>query len=344
MANRVVVISLAGADEPLLHELPNGTEIMCLDASSSANPLTWWRVYLKLRSLRPDLVLGWSTYANLLAVVVTRFMPHCRVILSERIYLPLMFGRTRSSLIRRSMVFKLMRILYKRADSVTANSRDTVRFLKTYIGTGPAYRILPNVIDVLDASRRAESLASPMLQGIEGPRILALGRLCYQKGFDVLLDALAQVRITHPWTLVIVGDGPEKEALMAKANSLGLGAAVRWMGKASNPFPYYHWADMVVVPSRFEGFPNVPLEAMACGRSVICSDCKTGPRELTAGGRMGVLVPVDDAEALARAILDLGLDPVKRMRLGESARNHVLINHDIGMMRHVYSEVLGLAE
>jgi len=344
MVDRINVILLRGIAETLRHELPEGTEITCLGNSSSANPLTWVRVFLILKDLRPNLILGWSTYANLLAVVVTRLMPHCRVALSERNYVPQTFGRTSGSTIRRHIVLGLMRMLYRRVDLVTANSRHNVRFLKKFIGAGPAYRLLPNVIDVRESDRLAEARLMPMLLEIQGPRILALGRLCHQKGFDILLESIALVRNTQPWSLVIVGHGPEKIALMHKAKSLGLGDSVQWIGEASNPFPYYRWADMVIVPSRFEGFPNVPLEAMACGNAVICSDCKTGPRELTAGGKTGMLVPVGDAVALSQAILDLGLHPEKRKRLGESAREHVLNNYNIGMIRKVYAEVLGLAK
>lgn len=345
IVERITVICFFSADEVLLRELPQGVDIVCLGAASSAAPLAWFQIYFRLRRLRPDLVIGWSTYANFVTVVVTRLLPKCKVILSERNYVPQMFSRTGTSPLRRYLILRLMRLLYRKADVVTANSRPNVKFLKKYIGKSPAYRLLPNVIDVMDMDRRADVLpVIPLLKKMESPRILALGRLCSQKGFDILLRAFALVHTTHPWSLVIVGEGSEKEALMLEAKALGLDRAVSWVGKVHNPFSYYRWADLVVVPSRYEGFPNVPLEAMASGRAVICSDCKTGPRELVVGGQNGVLVPVDDASALANAILELGTDPEKRARLGASARNHVLNTYDIEVMRQVYAQVLGLAK
>jgi glycosyltransferase involved in cell wall biosynthesis len=115
---------------------------------------------------------------------------------------------------------------------------------------------------------------------------------------------------------------------MARAEKRGIQAAVVWEGEQANPFPYYGWADIVISPSRFEGFPNVPLEAMACGKAVICSDCRTGPRELTRTGRYGRLVPAEDSSALAAAIISLGDHPDAARDLGHAAHEHVRACYD----------------
>jgi glycosyltransferase involved in cell wall biosynthesis len=344
LAERIDLLCLAGADEALIGELPSSVNLIFLGARSSANPIVWIRVHVKLRSLQPDLVLGWTTYANFVAVLATRLLPKCNVVLNERAYVPEVFSLDNCSRFRRRLALLLMRWLYRKAQIVTANSRSNVSFLKKYIGDGPAYRWLPNTIDTIEANRRAVEAPQPVLGDVHGPRILALGRLSFQKGFDILLRAMALVRATHPWTLVLVGDGPEKKSLINEADALGLGNSVRWIGKVQNPFPYYHWADLVVVPSRYEGFPNVPLEAMALGKAVICSDCKSGPNELIVTGKTGVLVQVGDANGLAKAIMKLASDPQYRLRLGEDARLHILHNYDSRMMASLYGSVLGLEE
>ena len=135
---------------------------------------------------------------------------------------------------------------------------------------------------------------------------------------------MKEIHKTHPtWTLLIVGDGPDKEQLVDLSKKIDIYEKIHWAGAQTNPFPYYKWADLVVVPSRFEGFPNVPLEAMACGTPVICSDCNTGPRELTCGGVYGVLVPVENVQALAHKIISLGEDSALRKKLGKKALTHI---------------------
>lgn len=336
------VICLSGADKTLRSKLPPEAGISLLNGYASSNPFTWIQVYSKLRLLKPDLVLGWSTYANLVAVTTTRCLPGSKVVLSERNYVPKMFSARDNSSVRRKMVLGLMRRLYRKADVVTANSLVNLRFLKKYIGPGPVYRLLPNVIDLDEVKPKAECAVPALLQQIQGPRILAVGRLVYQKGFDLLLDALRRVRTSHPWSLVIVGDGPLKSQLMRQAQCLGLTNHVHWAGLAENPFPFYRWAQMVVVPSRFEGFPNVALEAMAMGRAVICSDCDTGPRELTVNGKFGRLVPTGDSKALADAILELGRDPDLMDRMGGAAQGHVRKHYEPNALRERYLEALGI--
>lgn len=342
LSSRVDLICLGDADSRITSELPESVRLHTLGSRSSTSPWLWFRVVNLLRALRPDVILGWSTYANFVALLASRFIPHARLVLSERNYVPLIFSRSNVPWSRRLVVLALMRWFYPLADVITANSSTNTRFLRRYLGGRPEYRLLPNVVDlkILDGRAIESSVA---IEHVAGPRILAIGRLVHQKGFDVLLRAFAVVHDIRPgWSLVIVGDGPEREGLHVLARDLGIESSVCWIGESANPFPFYLWADLVVVPSRFEGFPNVPLEAMSLGRAVICSDCRTGPRELTRNGRFGRLVPVGEPEDLARAIVESGDSPEKMRALGESARDHVRSNYDVAAIRAGYAEVLGL--
>lgn len=334
------VICMARANETILQELPRSVNVTVMERGATANPLLWARVYSIFRRLRPDVIVGWSTYANLVALLISRFFPEARVVISERNYVPEMFRRVRTGLFRRRIVLSLMRSMYARAHLITANSSDNLRFLRRFVGRGATYCLLPNTIDVSGIDRLAVNDVDPVFSGVAGPRLLAVGRLDAQKGFDLLLDALARVRKSEPWELVIVGDGPERGSLQSQAARLGLGEAVHWVGAVENPFPYYRWADVVLLPSRYEGFPNVLLEAMAVGRAVVACDCRTGPRELTDGGRLGLLVPVGDTDALAAAILRIGLDHEQRKKLGEAARSHVIGVYDVGVTRRSYLDAL----
>jgi glycosyltransferase involved in cell wall biosynthesis len=337
---RVDIIVLADCSPAMKSELPDGINLHVLRSRTSASPWAWAKVRRLLTRWKPQTVIGWSTYANFVAIVTTRKLHIQTVVVSERNYVPKIVSASDVGAIRRCVVVRLMKWLYRRADIITANSEDCVRFLRKFIGAGPRYAHLPNIINMHHVVKRAGDSPEVSLVRTQGPHLLAVGRLQPQKGFDLLLEALARVRASCPWGLVLVGDGPERVPLQRLARDLGIEQAVQWVGSVANPFPYYHWADLVIVPSRFEGFPNVALEAMSCGRTVICFDCRTGPRELTQNGTFGVLVPSGDVGALARAILDWGCDAERRKRMGERACDHVRTRYDSGLVGNVFAHVL----
>jgi len=262
------------------------------------------------------------------------------VIVSERCYVPQTFALGRIGTVKRKLLLSLIQLFYKKADVVTANSVNNVRFLSKFVGRGPFYAQLPNAIDVDRVEKLAQMQAEIPLQPVTGPHLLALGRLDYQKGFDLLLQAFSLLRRQHAWSLTIVGDGPEKECLWQLAKHLGVEESIQWVGTVINPFPYYRWADLVLLPSRFEGFPNVALEAMACGRTVICADCQTGPSELTEGGRYGILVKQGDIASLANSISKVGQDTKARTHLGRLAQEHVRHRYDLKQIRNVLASVI----
>jgi glycosyltransferase involved in cell wall biosynthesis len=136
-----------------------------------------------------------------------------------------------------------------------------------------------------------------------------------------LLEAFADVvRILGRGTLTILGDGPDRAALEARAAALGVAAAVRFAGFQDNPFAYFAAADLFVLSSRYEGLPNVLLEALACGCPAIAFDCPHGVREIVRDGVNGVLVPPEDVAALRAAMLRVLQDPDERRRLAANAR------------------------
>jgi len=137
----------------------------------------------------------------------------------------------------------------------------------------------------------------------EPPLVVALGRLAEEKAYDVLLRAHARVTasgLAH--SLVVIGEGPEREALEALAAELGVSDTVLMPGFVSNPFPVVASASLFCFPSRSEGWGLALAEALALGVPVVAADCVSGPAEILDDGRYGSLVPVDSVPELAAAI------------------------------------------
>ncbi|WP_082827177.1 glycosyltransferase [Rhodanobacter thiooxydans] len=143
----------------------------------------------------------------------------------------------------------------------------------------------------------------PWLQDPSIPTFVAMGRLEYQKGFDILVNAFAQVRRHVHVRLVIFGNGRLRGALQAQIDACGLHNDAVLAGFTSDPIVQMHAAHAFVLSSRFEGFGLVLVEALWSGTRVISTDCDFGPAEVLEEGRFGTLVPVNDVNALAAAIL-----------------------------------------
>jgi glycosyltransferase involved in cell wall biosynthesis len=138
---------------------------------------------------------------------------------------------------------------------------------------------------------------------------MGMGRLTYQKGFDVLLRAHAALRqrgLHHH--LVILGEGPDRPALEGLARELGIEGTTFLPGFVSDPFAALRASRVFALSSRYEGFGMVLAEAMALGVPVVTSDCPSGPGDIVEAGRSGRLVPVDDVDALADAVAPLLAD------------------------------------
>ncbi len=176
--------------------------------------------------------------------------------------------------------------------------------------------------------------------------VLAIGRLVYYKGYDVLIDAMQRVD-AH---LVIVGDGPLLEPLRSRAARQGVASKITFAGEIPNDAlgPYYHAADVFALPSvaRSEAFGIVQLEALACGVPVVNTSLPSGVPEVSLDGVTGLTVPPGDARALGAALSRLLDDPALRARYATAGRSRIaeaFTNARMGQrLRQIYDEVLGI--
>ncbi len=156
---------------------------------------------------------------------------------------------------------------------------------------------------------------------LRNPSIIAIGKFHRQKGFDILLDAFSQIKDEHPkWSLTILGDGKLRPELERQRDSLGLSDRVYLPGFVNNPLQYLQQADIFVMPSRYEGFPNALCEAMACGLPVIVSDFRSAVDILVEDGISGIIVPRENIMSLAVAMKNLIANKDRRIQLGLKAK------------------------
>lgn len=154
------------------------------------------------------------------------------------------------------------------------------------------------------------------LWGTADGRILSIGTLKPAKNQALLIRSFARLRQQRAAKLMIVGTGPLENDLKRLAVSLGIADNVLFPGFAADPWPYYASADLFVLSSDYEGYPNVLVEAMRSGLAVVATDCESGPREILDGGEFGRLVPMGDEVALCEAMLTALIEPhsPERMR------------------------------
>ncbi len=291
---------------PLLSRKHGSRSLACLPALADY-----------LRAARPDVLFAATPYLNIEAVLARRLarVP-TRVVISERNHFS--SGKPRKDWRRRHLA-PAMRRCYPQADAIVAVSdgvaddlATTLRLPRATITTLYNPTITPDF-----AARLGEAGAHPWFAAGEPPVVLNVSRLAHQKDLPTLLRAFARVRSRRPARLMIGGKGSPTQIgrVYDLATELGIRPDVEALGYLRNPLPYMARAAVFALSSRFEGFPNVLLEALACGTPVVSTDCPSGPREILADGAFGALVPVGDDRALAEAIERTLDDPPDAARL-----------------------------
>jgi glycosyltransferase involved in cell wall biosynthesis len=279
-----------------------------------------------LRRARPDALLSATPYMNLEALWARRLADvPLRVLISE--HNDLSHGHVLGRGSHARTLPLLQRRTYPEAAAVIAVSLGVADDIATRTGIPRAA-----ITTIYNPALRAEiaELAErpvdhPWLQGGGPPVVLGVGRLSAAKDFPTLIRAFARLRQQRSTRLIILGKGkdPKKTAkrqaaLLDQARLLGVAADLDLPGFVLNPYAYMARAGVLAVSSAHEGFCNVLVEAMACGRPVVSTDCPSGPAEILDYGRFGRLVPVGDDQALAAAIagaLETPLEPdLLRMR------------------------------
>lgn len=288
-----------------------------------ANAHRIYRLRRAISDRRPEVVLSFMDTVNVTTIAATRRL-RTAVVISERIYPPLYPLRRPWELLRR--------ISYPLADALVVQTGRGQDWAQNVVDT-ERVAIIPNPLATTFLSTNPTPVS-------ERPRaILAAGRLVHQKGFDLLIDAFAASHAPAlGWTLLIHGRGSEEQNLRARIRDQGVEACVTLSGDNVPLADEFASAQIFVLSSRFEGFPNVLLEAMGCGCAVIATDCQTGPSDIVTDGVNGILVGTDSVESIRRALDRLILDDALRVRLGADA-THVRETFDPGSISAQWLDV-----
>lgn len=178
---------------------------------------------------------------------------------------------------------------------------------------------LPNITNIPNPIEGRAAAASALTR----KRVLAVGRLTHQKGFDLLVEAWAEVCAHNPdWTLTIAGEGPMEQSLRNQIARLRLEDRVELLGARKDVGALYASASILALSSRYEGLPMVLLEAQSWGLPIVAFQCQCGPKDVITHGEDGFLVPPGDTHALAMRLLTLINDPAMRRQFGAMAYQH----------------------
>lgn len=324
-AERVMTL-LAGALAARNHEVwlvtlaPSGDDFFPVDArvrrlglgltGDSPNMLHGlWANARRLRVLRrtvstiePHAVLSFVTSMNVLTILACIRLP-VRIVVSERVH-PGAHQEIR-------IWAGLRSLLYQFADAIVVQTESIAEWFRTRLRTGTRVVVIPNpVVPPTDVEPCAPET---------GPFLLAAGRFTPQKGFDLLIRAFGSATaLTPELKLVIAGEGPDAQFLRDLAAELGLGARVSFPGRVSELSRLLRSAVAFILPSRYEGFPNVLLEALALGVPCVAADCPGAIREILGDGAYGLVVPPEDSRALADAITRIVTDDELRRRCSQA--------------------------
>jgi glycosyltransferase involved in cell wall biosynthesis len=274
------------------------------------------RRFLKLRqivkSYQPDAVVSFHPQVNIAAILATRGLGLRTVVVAERTYPP-------AIVIGRIWVI-LRRLLYSHATQVVMQTEQGLKWLEK---ESPASRgcVIPNPC-IFPLPQYEPMLLPREVLGKDRLVILSVGRLSEEKGFVKAIKAFAKLAEAFTkWDFVIIGEGPERPILEQLILNLGLQDRVYLPGRIGNLGIWYDRADVYLLSSRFEGFPNALMEAMAHGIPVVSFNCDTGPSDLIQDGVDGYLIPPSEGVCgLVKKLEVLMSDLVLREKVGEQAK------------------------
>ena len=299
-AGHAVDLVLGHAQGPLRSEVPSNARVIDFDTASPLRMLVKLMRYL--RAEKPKALLSPFEVTSVIAIAAKRItrVP-TRVVVRISVHLS---RNKRVKKWKKTLERLVVSRVYPLADGVIAVSQGVAEDLARYAGI-PLARVKVIYNPVLSDPRimlAEQPVSHPFFADGECPVILGVGRLTEQKDFFTLIKAFVILQKKISSRLIILGDGEQRQALEELVQASGLQGLVDLPGFEINPFAFMKRASIFILSSKWEGLPNVLIQALGCGCPVISTDCLSGPSEILKGGEYGTLVPVGDVDAMADAM------------------------------------------
>lgn len=300
-----------GTTEYTLHIHGGGSLFQKLRANLTAV----FRLRRVIRQEEPEIAVGMGGMTNWGLILAARLArSKTAVIIGEHGAGALKYREDRMT----SLVMRLLNwFLYPLADRIVAISDGVRQYLVREMKVAEGKIVLiHNPVDIRRIQELSrEQVDDPWLHESDRRVVLWVGRMATVKGLEYLIGAFERVIKEIDARLVLVGEGPLENAIRELVRQKALQEKVRFAGFQSNPYRYMARSSVFAFPSLSEGFGMVLVESMACGLPVVAANCVAGPSEVLLNGKCGILVPVADEKALARAIVSLLTDTALRERL-----------------------------
>lgn len=304
---------------PYLEQIPDTVNLVDLGARRALTSLPALVRYLRRRE--PAAILSTLPNANVVGLLARKLAGvDARYVVREaNMVTP--SSRHSGSWIGRNLP-RVMRFTYPLADQVVGVSRGVAEDIQETCDLDPdKVTVVHNPVVVPELFEQASEPIDHAWFDSDEPIVLAVGNLSVQKDYPTLIEAFRRVRNRRPARLVVLGKGPIEGQLRQMVWERDLALDVDLHGWVPNPFAYMARADVLALSSRWEGLPNVLIQAMAVGTPVVSTDCRSGPREILSDGEHGRLVPIGDVEALADGLLDVLEDPPETKPARQRARD-----------------------
>ena len=283
---------------PLINELSKKIDIIDLKADRVRY------AFIKLLKLvwsnKPDIIFSTLGHLNLLVIITKIIMPKKIKYICRETNIPSLVHKSK---IKYYIFLFLYRSLYKYFDSVVCQSIDMRKdLIERYDVPYSKLSLINNPCDTQRIQNRINKSKKDVYFPKEKINLLSVGSLTNQKGFDLLLNAMSKIKDDR-FHLTMIGVGPERQKLQDLVNKLNISNRIDFIGFKDNPYVYMYHADLFILSSRYEGFPNVVLESMACGTAVVAYDSPGDLNTIIDNGNNGYLVKYLNVKELAETIV-----------------------------------------
>jgi len=269
-------LALLKKEGPYLSDIPDDVPIH--DLGCHKIRYVFLPLLMLIWRLRPHTIFSTIGHLNISVILIKPFMPkNTFLVIREAMTL----SEDIKQLPHKSLWMRIYRTFYKKADLIICQSYHTLHDLEDNFSI-PDWKmqVIYNPLDIETISIKAGE-KNPYTDSTGSPNLLAVGRLCHQKGFDRLIESIPNLlKIKPKAKLWVLGTGPDEEMLKQMIDGLGLKNNICFTNFQKNPYPWFRYADLFILSSYFEGLPNVLLEAMACDCPVLVIDHPGGTKEI----------------------------------------------------------------